>query len=103
MRRATTWKRSAPSWRTAAWRSHKSTCTGWRGRRTPPGARWRRCWDCSRSIQCSVTSIQSRRLMMDEVDYLKAELDDLRYREQRRMDDEIRAHKERDRERKAVY
>jgi len=41
--------------------------------------------------------------MMDEVDYLKAELDDLRYREQRRMDDEIRAHKERDRERKAVY
>ena len=40
---------------------------------------------------------------MDESDYLKAELDDLRDREQRRMDDEIRACKERDQERNAVY
>ena len=40
---------------------------------------------------------------MDEIDYLKQEVDDLRDREQRRMDDEIRAHKERDRERQANY
>ena len=40
---------------------------------------------------------------MSEIHYLKQELDDLRYREQRRVDDEIRARKERDREREAVY
>src|SRR3989304_2333918 len=59
------------------------------------------CWSVRR--KCKLSIFLSRRLAMSEIDYLKQELDDLRYREQRRVDDEIRARKERDREREAVY